>query len=462
MHGNKFNYDKVEFNRLKEKVTIVCPVHGDFKQNGASHLKGYGCKKCATSHTKDSVEDFIQKAKAVHGDHYDYSKVVYTSSREPVEIVCPVHGGFLQRPNNHLSGQQCNKCSRGCGLSFIEDAKKVHGDKYDYSRVRYQSAKEKVEIVCPNHGVFTQTPAHHREGHACPSCSGSKSKFEYEVLSFIENDLCTKTITRCRSVIGPKEVDIFIPSSNLCIELNGNYWHSELHKKPNYHKQKTDACEAVGKRLIHVFHYNWYNRRYAIKNLLRAKLNVFDKKIGARECSVRTYDAHEIKYFCDIGHVQGHTTRSKFCVGLEFKGSIVGVMTFGKPRFRKDAEWELLRLCFKPGVCVVGGASRMLKKFEKTVKPKSLISYAKRDWSSGGVYHTLGFELVEKTKPGYVWWKHNTQTIIPRYKTQKHKLEAFLGSDVFDAKKSEIQNMKNANYFRIFDSGNLSFRKEYK
>ena len=439
----------------------MCPEHGRFLQNGASHLKGYGCEKCA--HKNRSFDAFLGKAREVHGDKYLYDKVCYKGSQIPVTIECEIHGDFMQRPNNHLMGQKCPKCSRGsCVDAFIERAKKTHGNRYDYSKVSYSKARKKVCIVCPEHGDFWQTPAHHQDGHGCPLCSGSKSKFEHEVLDYLENVLGLPVETRNRKIIPPREIDIYVPGKRTAVELNGNYWHSELRRKPGYHKKKTEACEKAGIRLIHVFHYQWANNRERAKSMLAAKMGVYSKRIWARNCNVSECPFDLAKKLCEKSHMQGFTDRSVFCAGLWHGKELVAAMTFGKPRFNKGFEWELLRLCFKPGIQTVGGAGKMMKFFERTKNPDSVMSYARRDWSDGGVYKNLGFVEKTKTRPGFVWWKHNTQIIVPRYRTQRHKLEKFLGKENFDPSLSEIGNMKNNGFYRIFDSGNLVFGKRYK
>ena len=115
----------------------------------------------------DKTKEFIAKAKAVHGDKYDYSKVNYVNSFTKVTIICPKHGEFEQTPNLHLKSQGCPNCYGNKKMTieeFIKRAKEVHGDKYDYSKVKYVNALTKVTIICPIHGEFEQTPAKHLLG----------------------------------------------------------------------------------------------------------------------------------------------------------------------------------------------------------------------------------------------------------------------------------------------------------
>ena len=125
---------------------------------------------------KKTKEQFIEEARQVWGDKFDYSKVEYKNAMDKVIIVCPEHGEFVQTPSAHLNGQGCPKCV-GKNLSvedIIKKFKDKHGDKYDYSKVEYVGMHEKVCIICPKHGEFWQIPNSHLQGNGCPSCVGVK------------------------------------------------------------------------------------------------------------------------------------------------------------------------------------------------------------------------------------------------------------------------------------------------
>jgi len=183
INGDKYDYSKVDYNNSKEKVTIICKIHGDFFQTPSGHLKGDGCKKCATETTaeknKSNTFDFIEKAKKIHGDKYDYSKVDYKNIDTKVTILCSKHGDFFQRPYLHVNlTSGCKKCAteittkkcKSNTFDFIEKAKKIHGDKYDYSMVKYNNVTENVIIICKNHGEFEQSPNRHLSKKGCILC----------------------------------------------------------------------------------------------------------------------------------------------------------------------------------------------------------------------------------------------------------------------------------------------------
>lgn len=125
--------------------------------------------------TTKSLQSFLDSAGAIHNNKYDYSKIVWTNRRSKIDIVCPTHGVFSQLPSSHLRGTGCPECAidllRDNSSIFIEKAKQVHGEKYDYSKVVYIQNKKKVDIICSIHGVFSQRCDTHLAGHGCPHCA---------------------------------------------------------------------------------------------------------------------------------------------------------------------------------------------------------------------------------------------------------------------------------------------------
>ena len=190
IHNDKYDYSKVEYVNAKTKVCIICPEHGEFWQTPSNHLKGQGCPKCGGIYHYNTQE-WIEEAKKIHKNKYDYSKVEYVNNKTDVCIICPEHGEFWQTPNSHLKGSGCPKCGKTIKLSlqeFIERAKEVHNDKYDYSKVNYENCRTKVCITCPEHGEFWQLPYVHLQGHGCPKCKTQmfSNKYRLTLCEFIE------------------------------------------------------------------------------------------------------------------------------------------------------------------------------------------------------------------------------------------------------------------------------------
>lgn len=196
VHEDKYDYSLVSYTRGRDKVTIVCPVHGPFSLEAQSHCAGHGCRECnkltkkktgpAVGMYRKTKELFVEEASKVHGSFYDYSNFVYTHGKEPSTILCPIHGPFLQIPNSHLQGSGCRKCGlvragmlgRGSTETFIARAKVVHNDYYDYTKSTYTKSGSLLKIICPVHGDFELPATSHLSGQGCKKCSITKRSKE--------------------------------------------------------------------------------------------------------------------------------------------------------------------------------------------------------------------------------------------------------------------------------------------
>ena len=214
IHGDKYNYTISEYINSKTKIKIICPTHGLFEQQSNNHLYGKGCPKC--SHNIKLTNDiFIEKAKLIHNNMYNYSLVNYSGIKHKVKIICNKHGMFEQTPDNHLSKKHgCPKCSNNVNLTteeFIKKSLRTHGDKYNYSLVEYVNSINKVKIICPVHGMFEQKAFNHMRGDKCPSCTKNKrltkdefiqkssrmhgDKYDYSLVEYVNNT--KKVIIKC-------------------------------------------------------------------------------------------------------------------------------------------------------------------------------------------------------------------------------------------------------------------------
>ena len=228
VHGDYYDYSKVEYKNNSTKVIIICPKHGEFEQRPSKHLSGQGCSKCS-GHYKRNTEEFIKEASILHNNKYDYSKVNFVDTHTKVCIICPEHGEFWQTPHMHLGTrhQGCPKCGGTSKLTteeFIEKAKKVHGDKYDYSKTKYISNAEKVCIICPEHGEFWQKANDHLSGEkGCPQCRLKSQTRLFNKLreSFPEEELLFEVGSSIIKWIEGQRLDIYFPKYNIAIEYNG-------------------------------------------------------------------------------------------------------------------------------------------------------------------------------------------------------------------------------------------------
>lgn len=180
IYDSKFSYDKAKYKNNYTKLIITCPIHGDFEQTPLQHLRGNGCVKCSKETNRlQRINTFIMKATNFHENKYMYDVSNYIDNRTPIQITCPIHGVFKQTPSNHLKGHNCKKCQYDALANtfkkpiklFVEECNTLHNFKYDYSKVTYNTVNDKITIICPIHGEFTQLASHHLRGCQCPKCS---------------------------------------------------------------------------------------------------------------------------------------------------------------------------------------------------------------------------------------------------------------------------------------------------
>lgn len=460
VHGNKYDYSKVVYRGSQEKVCIICPEHGEFWQRPYAHIIGNGCKKCHFEklNKKDTMLEFIEKAKKVHGDKYDYSKVEYNGTNVKVTIICPKHGEFEQTPNVHLAGHGCPLCGLEksheimSNETFIEKAKAIHGDKYDYSNIEYKGPFEYVSIICPKHGEFKQKASYHLSGNGCPKCVSNESKWEKEIYDYIKEKIPQlNVVENDRSVLNGMEIDIYIPELKIGFECDGLYWHNEINKEKNYHRDKTNECNKKGIRLIHIFEDEWIYRNNVVKGRIDNLLGVVNNRIYARKCSVKEVKYKDVSEFIEKNHIQGKIP-FRIGYGLYYNDELVSIMVFGCKRknlgsVSSDGSYEMLRYCNKIGVSVIGGASKMFKHFLKENSPKEVISYCDLRWGNGDIYELLGMKMDHISQPNYFYVVGDKRK--NRFNFRKNKLI----EDGFDANKSEHEIMLERCIYRIYDCG---------
>lgn len=174
IHNNKYNYSLVNYVKAKTKIIILCPIHGKFEQMPDTHINGGGCKICS-GNVLLTTNNFIEKANLKHGDKYNYSLVEYFGAKIKIKILCSKHGLFTQTPTNHLCGQGCPKCSNNILFTTDEFILKANlKHNYIFNYSLIYKLNKKVKIICPLHGIFEQISKNHLRGDGCPTCSGNK------------------------------------------------------------------------------------------------------------------------------------------------------------------------------------------------------------------------------------------------------------------------------------------------
>ena len=294
VHGDKYNYDKTEYVNKRTKVCITCPKHGDFWQNAQSHLNGCGCKECMKESFRITYENFIERAKEIHGDRYDYSLITkenFNGASSFVDIICPSHGVFRQKAINHLNGNGCPQCAYDLlhdskampKEEFLRRVNELYGDRFDMSKADFVNVNTPITVICKEHGEFSVKPRYFLRGYGCPRCSISRGEekvmlcldklgINYETQYKINNEFLFCENKRMY-------LDFFIPSMNVAIEYQG-----EQHYRPTgfvdneerfAHQQEKDNavrqyCKEHKIKLIEIPYTEYDN----IEEILTKELNV--------------------------------------------------------------------------------------------------------------------------------------------------------------------------------------------
>lgn len=304
--GNRYDLSVFVYKTSRDKVRIICPIHGDFELTANNFFSGHGCPKCgrltdAVKHlNKDKAltnEEFIRRAREIHGDKFDYSKVEYKNNYTKVCIICHEkdangveHGDFWQTPANHLCGNGCKKCRNDeyCRRrtasydEYIAKARKVHGDRYNYPPEEYIIGKDKIAIECSIHGIFHQRRSAHLEGEGCPRCNESKG--EKKVAEWLDNH--NVSYERQHKIKLPISlfssnrlwVDFYLPDYNTFIEYNGpqhyrryEFWHKtedEFRDQQVRDQRLREYCKLQKIKLIEIP----YTKMDKIDNILKREI----------------------------------------------------------------------------------------------------------------------------------------------------------------------------------------------
>jgi len=302
-------------------------------------------------------------------------------------------------------------------------------------------------------GSIFQAPLGGGEGRlpSCPVCRRVRSRPQQELIECIQKFTNEPIEINTRKIIHPYEIDIFLPERGIGIEFNGRYWHLDGESTPLV--LKTNLMEEKGLRLIHVWDFQWEHRREQVMGMIQSILQK-NHKIYARECEVREISYMEAASFLERNHINGNAT-SSYRLGLFSGDDLVSVATFGKPRFNKKYEWELIRSATQIGTTVVGGFGKIIAEFQKT-HSGSILSYVDHSLFNGASLEKVGFRMINKSKPNYFYWKNDT--IVKRYGAQKHMLPKLLG-DAYDDRLTEFDNMTLAGWLKCSDCGQLTFVK---
>lgn len=285
------------------------------------------------------------------------------------------------------------------------------------------------------------------DSDSCPTCNYSerfRSIGEKEMYNFIQDN--TNLIITPNKHFKNWEVDIYIEDLKLAIEFNGVYWHSELYKDSKYHQRKSEYLESIGINLIHIWEDDWLHKQDIVKSIILAKLNPI--RVGGRKTICKKITYKVAKEFHNKYHLDGNSV-AKHHYGLYLNNELISVASFGKSRYDKNIEYELIRYTIKDNYSIIGGFSKLLKEFKNDVNFKSIMSYKKLDFGTSNFYEKIGFVKEKRLSPNFYWIVDGIR--FNRQNFQKHKLK-----DNFE-NKTAVQYMIDKGYYRCYDSGSDVF-----
>ena len=446
---NKKKY-KQQTQNNKQQFGIQCLQCGEWRRTiNYNHLKTHGMtisqykekynlKKLTSeySHKKRGIEtarlNVQLKAKFggrlpinqpyvyVQRKQRSYDKLkTYLITQKNIELLSP----FLDYKKGNLIKYKCNVCGD------------THEKKYDAAdtTIRCYTCQPKIKYT---------------------------SKEEQIIYNYITQQLSVQCECNVKSILSrQRQIDIFIPEYKLGIQINGIFWHSEYsnNRDKNYHLNKTLQCNNLGITLIHIFDDQIRDHLQIVKSRISNMLNKSKYNIHARKCIIKEVSFEIKSQFLNKNHLQGNV-QSTINIGAYFNDQLVSVMTFGRPRFRSNYEYELLRFCNKLYTNIPGIASRMFKYFKQKYQPKNIMTYSDIRWSNNKqsyVYDKLGFKYDGLSKPNY-YYTYDYQIRQNRFKYRKSELyKMFTGVDLTNKTEEEI--MYDNGYDRIWDCGNRRY-----
>lgn len=348
-------------------------------------------------------------------------------------------------PSNYISIQELSKSINKDDSHLREICKKLNIEMKVFNNLfRFYIDKSDVSKI---------------ENYFKLTIMSGKSHTEKEILNFIKSIYDGEIIENSKAIISPKELDIYIPSKKIAIEYDGLYWHNELRLENDYHLNKTNACNSKGIDLIHVFEDDWSNHKEIVKSMIASRLGIYERKIFARKCEIKTVDKDICKKFFNANHLQGFA-KGDIYLGLFYQNELVQAIIINKKGWH-DGNVELTRMATKLNIQVIGGFSKLMNHLVTDYNFKSVVSYVYKSWFNGKGYLASGFEIVKENKPSYSYIVNDER--VHKSKFRKEKIKKLYEDGILEywnENESEHENMLKNKIYRIYDCGTV--KVEYK
>lgn len=341
----------------------------------------------------------------------------------------------------------------------------VHGVAVEYVS-GYRTMLQTAVFRCTKHNLEVSAQPHNvlRGASPCPRCNHTRSKAEHAIATMLAAH--TPVVQRDRTLLKPKELDVYLPEKKLAVEYCGMYWHAhwtqEVERKEHLaHAQKYAACQALGVRLLTVFESEWNERGPAIRRLLRNAAGTSRGKLMARKCTLTKVDTTDARAFYERYHPQGGTGHGNH-YGLYWGTKLVACMRFtygvnDRGAGAASRVWTLARYATR--VTVAGAASRLFKAFLDDKQPAEVKSFSDNRYFAGGMYQQLGFTLDAELPPDYQVWspkiglrpKAHYQRRFLAVRAAEHGLEGIFDPDTDPRTETEMTYAMGCG--RIYDCG---------
>ena len=441
-HDGKYFNDEMRLKALETKKA----KYGSIKEANAIRLKKYektclekfGAKNYFAS--KESQLKAQAKSEELYGTKY-----AFNSSKQK-ETLKAKYGVDHVWKNKEIHNKTVLAKKEQYELTYIPTWNETIGKLYNKQKL---STNVYRCLSCDE--VFIDYCFNNHKNY-CPNCNPiipHKSLAEQELVKIIKSNYEGKIILNDRTVLDGKEIDIFLPELKLGFELDGIWWHKDDFRA----LEKTDACEARGVRLVHIWDIELETKRQIVEDKIKSLLGL-NSRIFARKCTIGEITNNQYSSFCNAYHIQG-TVKAKWKFGLFFNDELIAVASFGKSRFCK--EHELLRYCSKTGISILGGMKKLVNHFKSLMKLEYIISYADRRYTSklNSVYGSEN--IISISKPNYYYFRGDK--IYSRLQFQKHKLKTNpITKDFYDDSLTEKEICESAGLYIIYDCGNIKYK----
>jgi hypothetical protein len=470
---NKIMGRKKDITIREKRNCTVCGIEFEVKKLNEKKICSNECRKIWNSTEVNKNKRLEASKKAVltnHGVDSIFKKETFKIDYKNMMIDKygvdnPMkHGEFVSNLKETLKEKQLNQL-----LPKLKNFNLMLLDEYSVNKKGNSSLPYNFKCLkCEN--IFTSTIMGSGKIPICRKCFPlvKNSKLEESVRDFLNHN-SIKHLDNDRKILNGKEIDLFLEKFNLGIEVNGNYYHSELsgNKDKKYHLEKTKIANKKNIKLVHIFEDEILYKKDIVISRLSNLIGINNNKIFARKCVIKEVSKNNSKKFLNDNHIQGDSI-DKIRLGLYYNNELVSLITFGNLRKSMGyntvkGNYELLRFCNKLNTSVIGSFSKLLKYFITTYQPKKILTYADVRWSgldeTKTVYLKNGFNYIGLTPPNYWYLK------IGEYNNRYHRYnfrKDVLVKEGFDPTLTEFEIMRLKGYDRIWDCGNMKFELNFE